>query len=123
MPAQAPAVLQAYGDLGGATALGRRDVRLDALPHRAAYYEIVDERTGRVLRKGAVPQGGWPDAGDWRPMELMAAVGPAGLVRSPSLVEGSGVDAVDAFALDYLVRGLRVGALMPPGFYRIRLGP
>jgi hypothetical protein len=50
-----------------------------------------------------------PTQQEWQPMEFLAAIEPGGLVGLPSLVASSGVEKVDQYFLDYLVKDWRVG--------------
>ena len=59
----------------------------------------------------------------WQPVEFMAAVDPSGLVGPLVRLVGSGVDAVDTAVKSMLVERLKVGQRLPPGFYRICVGP
>ena len=105
--------------------VGRSDRTPPVLTPRSAYVEVVDVGTGRrvlaqaladlpTARADSPPQGG-----DW---EFMAAVDAAGLVGTlvPTVRSGT---AADGFFVTYLVENLRVGDRLPPGFYRISVGP
>jgi hypothetical protein len=59
----------------------------------------------------------------WAPLEFLATVEAAGLVAPLTLTGRSGVDEVDAFFRNYLVRTFRLGERLPPGFYRITVSP
>jgi hypothetical protein len=67
-----------------------------------------------------------PTQQEWQPMEFLAAIEPGGLVGRPSLVASSGVEKVDQYFLEYLVKDWRVGerlSKLKTGFYLIKLGP
>jgi hypothetical protein len=56
-------------------------------------------------------------------MELFAAVDAAGLAAPLLVTEGSRVDEVDAHFRKMLAQTYRIGERLPPGFYRIVVGP
>jgi hypothetical protein len=101
---------------------GRRDLAVPRISPRSAYVEILEAGTGHVVWSRSLEAVGVPGTA-WQPMEFMAAVDPAGLVGPLVLTGHSGAAAVDSFFTDYLAETLRVGELLPPGFYRISVGP
>lgn len=104
--------------------LGRVDRPLGALLLRGAFVEIIAANTGRQMLAQALPvEAKPPTERAWRPMELLAAVETAGLVRPLVVIEGSRVEEVDAHFRKYLAQRLRIGERLPPGFYRIVVGP
>lgn len=88
---------------------------------RAAFIEVKSMQ-GRVVLRIPVAAAPVPRA-DFSPMEFMANLNPAGLVGDPLLVSGSGVEEVDNFFRDYLVRSVRLGEKLAPGAYRVLIGP
>ncbi|MBA3850163.1 MAG: hypothetical protein C0502_09240 [Opitutus sp.] len=60
---------------------------------------------------------------DFAPLEFVVAVGPAGLIGDPLLSVGSGHDEVDVFFQTFLAKTYRLGTLLPPGRYRVMIGP
>ncbi len=105
--------------------LGRVDhVILPLLP-RGAFVAIVAADSGmRVFSQELtdVPPDladAPPEGGAW---QFMAAVDPAGLVGPLVPTVRSGTSA-DRYFLDYLREKLRIGERLPPGFYRISIGP
>ncbi|MSU22496.1 MAG: hypothetical protein EXS32_01600 [Opitutus sp.] len=111
--------------------LGRAEPPGVVLPARGAFVEIVAAGTGqqalprqRLAQVQALAAAARPPAGrTWQPMEFLAAVDAAGLVGPLVLTARSGVEEVDAYFQNYLVRTLRVGERLAPGFYRIGIGP
>ena len=103
--------------------LGRLDTPMTVPPARDAFVQIVAVADGREVfhqeLHGAKP----PGDVDLYWLEFLAVVEPAGLVGPPSLTTSSGVEQVDGFFQNYLAKTLRVGARLPPGFYRIKVGP
>jgi hypothetical protein len=64
-----------------------------------------------------------PPRRDFAPLEFLVLVSAAGLVGDPVLTAGSGRPEVDAFFQDYLAKTHRVGERLPPGSYRVQIGP
>jgi hypothetical protein len=109
---------------------GRRDVPPPALAARGACVEVVAAGDGQSLLAAELPEAKPPSELEWQPLEFLAAVTPAGLVESPTLVVSSGVEKVDQYFLEYMTKRWRVGERLAKlasgpalGFYRIKLGP
>lgn len=122
--AAASDVLEA-GDVGlGPAGIGRGKPAVDALGARGGFLEIVAVSTGRQVLVESLPPELGPGGGKpWEPMELFAAVDAAGLAAPLVVTEGSRVDEVDAHFRRILVQGYRIGERLPPGFYRVVVGP
>jgi hypothetical protein len=104
--------------------IGRSPRPLPVHTARAATIEAVATRDGRRLLADVLPPTvSLPTDKAWLPLELLANVGPAGLVAPLTVTSGSGVEDVDAFFRNYLARTFRVGERLPPGFYRITVAP
>ena len=104
--------------------LGQKETGFPVFPGRDAFVEIAPVGGGNPLVREALHDAKPPAAPDWKPLEFLAVVEPAGLIAEPSLVGvGSGFEPVDAFFQNYLAKRLRVGERLPPGFYRITVGP
>lgn len=120
-------------DAPGALSLGfgRADAAVAAMPARGASVEIVSAGTGeaalsqqvmaqvQALAAEAKPPGGRA----WQTMEFVAAIDAAGLAAPMMMSAHSGVEEVDAYFRNFLVRTLRLGERLAPGFYRISVGP
>jgi hypothetical protein len=102
--------------------MGRADVAVPELSERGGYMEVVASTDGHQVLSEALLSAK-PPAGNWRPLEFIAVVNAAGLVGQLSLVEQSGVEQVDAYFQNYLAKTLKLGERLPPGFYRICVGP
>ena len=113
------------GDPPGAPFLGfgRTDLQVDRLPARGAFVEITEAGSGRSVFARPVADVNPPGGAPWQPMEFLAAVDAAGLVGPLVPTLRSGVYEVDNFFQRYLADTLRVGSRLPPGFYRITVGP
>jgi len=120
--------------------MGRTDEAIAPLAPRWAFVEILTAATGQTVFSQALTAGG--DAGEvpavlsegsWQPVEFFAAVDAAGLVGelAPTVRAETPMDdtflQLDGEALraleNALTRKLRIGARLPPGFYRICVGP
>lgn len=101
---------------------GRVDANPAPLKPRGAFVEVLSARTGQKVLTDTVltPP---PGSAVWQPLEYVIRVNAAGLVGRPMVTIRSGVDDVDAFFANYLIRNLRIGERLDPGFYRISIGP
>jgi hypothetical protein len=130
-PFHAPAApVEIVADSPGplAAGIGRTDALISATPPHGAFLEVFATSSGesvlaQTLELGARPKIGDHLTADWRPLEFMAAVGPAGLVGQLVLTTGSGSEEVDNHFRNYLARTFRIGDRLTPGFYRIVVGP
>jgi len=60
---------------------------------------------------------------EWQPAEFLVCVTAEGLLGRPVETVSSDVEDVDAFFRDYLTNTLRLGERLPPGMYRVVVGP
>ncbi len=104
---------------------GRADLPLAPLVSRIAVLEIREVGTGKLV---PVPN----LAGDvvlpasqmeWQPAEFLVCVTAEGLLGRPVETVSSDVEDVDVFFRDYLAQTLRLGERLPPGMYRVVVGP
>jgi hypothetical protein len=104
--------------------LGRSAADLRPLAPRGGFLEVRAAVTGDIVLAESIPATARP-SGDkaWQPLELLASVDEAGLRIPLVVVESSLVDDVDAHFRQYLSGVYRVGDRLPPGFYRIIVGP
>jgi hypothetical protein len=106
--------------------IGRADSPVPALGPRLAFVSAAEARTGRIVFTESLldAPGAPPELRNraWSPLEFMAAVDSAGLVRPLVPTARSGT-AADGFFLDYLSGDFRIGDRLAPGFYRICVGP
>lgn len=104
--------------------LGRVDSPPPARAARGGFIEVLTAGTNRrvqeiVLEAGARPPGDRP----WRPVEFLALVDEGGLAAPLVTAVRSEVDEVDNYFRNYLAQTLRIGDRLPPGSYRIVIGP
>ena len=111
-------------------AFDREDVPLTPLSPRPGVVEVRKVTTGEMVFVRNLEADAILPAGrtDWQPTEFLVAVTAAGLLGRP--VQGRPVDTansdieeVDAFFRDYLVKTLHLGERLPPGMYRVVVGP
>ena len=119
-----PSDALALGKLGQ-TFLGLESdsTEITQLIARKAFVEIVAAGSGERVFAQPVSDASPPGGGDWQPMEFLVAVDAMGLVGPPILTESSRVPAVDGYFQNYLIKTLRAGERLAPGFYRICVGP
>jgi hypothetical protein len=107
--------------------LGRLPLEMPPVTPRLARLEVSHAGTGQVLIALNLSGGGVEATALrqelWAPIEVLIAVSPAGLVGRPALIASSGSERVDNWVLDYLRGSASLGARLPPGFYRVLLGP
>jgi hypothetical protein len=101
---------------------GQVDAVLSLLPERKGHIEIKALQTGRLNISEALSGDGLPEE-DFRPVEFLVAVSPAGLIGDPVMIAGSGTDEVDAGVKEYLTKTYRLGARLAPGEYMVSIGP
>lgn len=106
---------------------GLEDEPLNSLPPRQGLVEVREAGTGemmpgypRKLEGDLVLPAGRPD---WQPAEFLVTVTVAGLLGQPADTASSDIEDVDAFFRDYLANTLRLGERLPPGIYRVVVGP
>jgi hypothetical protein len=125
LPSAAPLdAIATDASISVAHGFGRADPTVVPLPARGGIVEVVAVATAERIRPlplavEARPPGDRP----WQPLEFSAVVNAAGLVGALELTTSSRVEAVDNYFKNYLVQQLRIGDRLPPGFYRITVGP
>lgn len=109
---------------GGWAGVGRVDRPIASFPPRDASIEVVGlaDRTGTAVLADSL-QGLPPEvqSHDWAPLEYSVVVSSGGMVGVPTLVSGSGREAVDAYFGGFLARDFRLGERLLPGLYRVRI--
>ena len=106
------------------TGFGRANDQVSPLPPRGGFIEVIAASTGLKVLAETLSPGDAPQTDkEWQPLEFLAAVDAAGLVGPLMLTEGSRVEEVDAYFRKFLALTYRIGARLPPGFYRVIVGP
>jgi len=119
--------------LPGALALGFGETGTPVVPllARGAVVEITAASTGEPAFPPQIQaqvaaltgQAHPPASRAWRPMEFQAEIDATGLAAPPVVTTPSGIEEVDLYFQEFLVRTLRLGERLAPGFYRISVGP
>lgn len=108
----------------GAAGLGRGDRRVDPLPPRGGFLQVVSATNGTTVLVEALPPALSPAGGKvWEPLELFAAVDAGGLAAPLAVVSSSTIDEVDVHFRRILDQVFRIGERLPPGFFRVVVGP
>lgn len=102
---------------------GQQDAQIKPLPERGAFVEVAAAGSGQSLLAQPLVDARPPGEAVWQPLEFLVAVNASGLVGAPALTTSSQVAAVDTYFRDYLVHTLHLGQRLPPGFYRVEIGP
>ena len=121
-PPENAAELMDKGNEAPFAGLGQIDEAGEKLQNRWARVEAKSLSNGRLALVFDIGTAGSPE-GERGVMEFIVRVERAGLVGLPLLTQSSGIGAVDEFTLNYLVKTARIGARLPPGSYRITVGP
>jgi hypothetical protein len=103
---------------------GRETVALAPLPARGGVVEVVAVGTGELVFSATLDAAVKPPTDKpWVPIQFLASINAAGLVGPLILAERSGAEEVDQHFRNYLAYTYRVGQRLPPGIYRITVGP
>ena len=104
---------------------GMEDEPLTSLPLRKGFVEVRKVGTGEMVYARNLGGEVAPPTSrlDWQPAEFLVTVTVAGLLGQPADTASSDVEEVDAFFRDYLANTLRLGERLPPGIYRVVVGP
>jgi len=120
-----PGILPARGSMGEFSALGRDDGVLSGmvLPARGACYQVRRAGDDVLVLARTIPQA-IPEAGDllWPPAEFWVHVTAEGPQGAPLIASGTGSDSLDAALRNLVLEGGAID-LLPPGYYRIVIGP
>jgi hypothetical protein len=103
----------------------REEVPLTPLPARQGFVEVRKAGTGEMvlaqnLEGDVILPASHPD---WQPAEFLVSVTVAGMLGRPVETVSSDLEDVDVFFRDYLVKTLHLGERLPPGIYRVVVGP
>lgn len=105
--------------------IGRNDVRVQPLPARAGFIEVVSAASGEPVVGHILPVSSVRPPGDkpWAPLEFSARIDAAGLAAPLVVTTSSGVEEIDAFFRAFLTKTYRLGERLEPGFYRVIVAP
>jgi hypothetical protein len=106
---------------------GLEDEPLTPLPSRQGLVEVRQVGTGemmpgfpRELDRGLVLPAG---RANWQPAEFLVSVTVGGLLGQPADTASSDIEELDALFRGYLADTLHLGERLPPGVYRVVVGP
>ena len=122
VPTGAAEAVMVEASVSALIGLGRTDQPVPIPPLRGGFVEIVAAASGRSVLAQAILESP-PVSGQWQPVEFMAAVDALGLIGPLVVTTRSGLEEVDSFFSNYLIRTLRFSSRIGPGFYRIYVGP
>jgi len=120
-PARAADMLS-RGDLAPFAGFGEAGRQLPALASRVGFIEVKSLMSGEIVRSQPLAEVELPQR-EFAPVEFLVAVVPGGVIGEPLLTASSGSEQVDTFVRDYLVKALRIGAVLEPGKYAVSVGP
>lgn len=122
MPAGPGDIVSADAWSAGLVGFGRPAARTVSLVRRSAFFEVVRAADGKKVFTQSISEP-LPTRGAWQPVEFAAGVDSAGLVGPLTVTVRSGIEEVDSFLSNQLVKTHRIGERLAPGFYRIFVGP
>ena len=103
---------------------GRGAPAIEPVASRGGIVEVVAVATGHRVWAEALPAEARPPGNKaWQPVEFVASVDPAGLTAPLAVTTSSQVEEVDVHYRNFLAQRYRIGDRLPPGFYRITVGP
>lgn len=105
----------------------REDLPLTPLPARQGLVEVREAGSGEMMRGFPRPIDGEillpAGRADWQPAEFLVSVTVSGMLGRPVETVSSDLEDVDVFFRDYLAKTLHLGERLPPGNYRVVVGP
>lgn len=117
-----PEEILGRGDLTPFAGFGEENQTFENLHARRAFVSVKSLMNGEIDIKRSLDDIALPDS-EFSPVEYLVTVVPGGLVGTPLLTTSSGSEEVDNLVRDYLVKTLRIGALLEPGKYAVSFGP
>ena len=117
------AILNVEGPNSAFLSFGQKAQNLQVARRAVGYLEVYSAKDGIAVIREALTLDLPPGTINWSPIELMAVVSAAGLVGPPVSITLSGLEEVDLYFADFLVKVFRIGEKLSPGVYRIVVGP
>lgn len=117
------AVLNIEGPNSAFLSFGQKAQNLQVTRRAVGYLEVYSAKDGIAVIREALTLDLPPGTINWPPIELMTVVSAAGLVGPPVSITLSGLEEVDLYFADFLVKVFRIGEKLSPGVYRIVVGP
>jgi hypothetical protein len=117
------AILNVEGPNSAFLSFGQEAQNLQVTRRAVGYLEVYSAKDGIAVILEALTLDLPSGTINWSPIELMAVVSAAGLVGPPISITRSGLEEVDLYFADFLVKVFRIGEKLSPGVYRIVVGP
>ena len=117
------AILNVEGPNSAFLSFGQKAQNLQVTRRAVGYLEVYSAKDGIAVILEALTLDLPSGTINWSPIELMAVVSAAGLVGPPISITRSGLEEVDLYFADFLVKVFRIGEKLSPGVYRIVVGP
>jgi hypothetical protein len=117
------AILNVEGPNSAFLSFGQKAQNLQVTRRAVGYLEVYSAKDGIAVIREALTLDLPSGTINWSPIELMAVVSAAGLVGPPISITRSGLEEVDLYFADFLVKVFRIGEKLSPGVYRIVVGP
>lgn len=117
------AILNVEGPNSAFLSFGQEAQNLKVTRRAVGYLEVYSAKDGIAVILEALTLDLPSGTINWSPIELMAVVSAAGLVGPPISITRSGLEEVDLYFADFLVKVFRIGEKLSPGVYRIVVGP
>ncbi len=91
---------------------------------RRAYMEVYDMMGDRLVRSETLPEdlGALNEMPLWTPLEYLVTIDILGALGEPMLLQGSGIEKIDAIMRAYISEPA-FGARLEPGYYKVAIGP
>lgn len=102
--------------------LMRREGSLQRLSDRLGYAEVLTINSSKLLYQKILITGSVPYAID-APVEAVLAINATGVWVRPTVIEAREGASVDFEQINSVLKALHLEAILPPGIYRILLGP
>jgi hypothetical protein len=103
-------------------AIGRTDQVIRAIDERFGFVEVIRANDGQQVIAKALTSMPGRTPPEWQPMELLVGISARGL-EALTVISSSGIEEWDQFIAAFLKSTLRLGERLPPGFYRVSVGP
>ena len=121
--AAADALAASQGEVG-VTGMGRGARGIEPLAPRGGFLQAVSTASGSTVLTETLASSLAPTGGKaWEPLELLAVVDTGGLALPLVVLNSSTVDEVDLHFRRILSEVFRIGERLPPGYFRLVVGP
>lgn len=118
---QRPEDLLTFADESPFAGIGRTPLAFPRLQERRGFVEVKSLKGGVVVLRQTLQELSLP-VEDFAPVEFLLLIGANGVVGEPLITTNSGLDQVDSYLREYLVKSYRIGERLPPGKYAVSVG-